>query len=136
MAGRRRSGRTPGCGSEAALIQKPAIRHASDEWSVLFPEPGAWKGVVGIIYWGHKRPLGREYAYQAARGGALRLGVESLGADSRIPGLERGGFTCAGGPALYAWSRSINYEILRLRPIRDSCAVRRRILTADWIFID
>jgi len=122
---------------EFGLIKKPALRHHSDEWSVVFPEPGAWKGVVVILYWGHKTPFGHAYAYQATKDGSLRLGQEAR-APSRIAadGLERGGFTCSGGRALYAWSRSPNYAFLRLRPIQDRCATRRRILAADWTFID
>lgn len=122
---------------EFGLIKKPALRHHSDEWSIVFPEPGAWKGVVVIVYWGLRRPLGHAYAYQATEGGSLRLGSETR-APSRVAadGLERGGFTCPRGMALYAWSRSPNYAYLRLRPIRDSCSPRRRILTADWTFID
>jgi hypothetical protein len=121
---------------EFGLIKQRALRNHSDAWSVLFPEPGAWKGVVGILYWGHKKPLGRLYAYQATRDGKLELGAETLAPDRRVPRLKRGGFTCRQGHALYLWSRSSDYTLLRLRPIRDWCAVRRRILTADWSFID
>jgi len=68
---------------EFGLIKKPALRHHSDEWSVVFPEPGAWKGVVVILYWGHKTPFGHAYAYQATKDGSLRLGQEAR-APSRI----------------------------------------------------
>jgi hypothetical protein len=115
---------------EFGLIKKKALRFHRDAWSVTFPEPGAWKGVVAVSYVGHKNLLGHAYAYEASRSGALRL----IGEKQRR-GLG-GGFTCQSGRALYSWSRSPDYTVLRLRPIRDSCAVRRRILTADWSFID
>jgi hypothetical protein len=115
---------------EFGLIKRPANRYSSDEWSVLFPEPGAWKGIVQIAYVGHRKLLGHAYAYEANRNGALRLIGE------RHRRRLGGGFTCESGQALYAWTRSADYTILRLRPLRDSCAVRRRILTADWSFID
>jgi hypothetical protein len=115
---------------EFGLIKKKALRFHSDVWSVTFPEPGAWKGVVVIAYWGQKNPLGHAYAYEASRKGALHL----LGERHRRE--LGGGFSCPTGQALYSWSRSPDYTLLRLRPIRDSCAVRRKILTADWSFID
>jgi hypothetical protein len=121
---------------EFGLIKKRALRHHSDEWSVVFPEPGAWKGVVTIVYWGQKKPLGHAYAYQASKDGSLRLGPETRAPRRSFPVLEGGGFACTRSPALYAWARSSNYELLRLTPMQDRCAVRRRILSAEWTFID
>jgi hypothetical protein len=80
--------------------------------------------------------MGRRFRRQATRDGKLELGAETLAPDSGVRGLKRGGFTCGQGHAVYLWSRSSDYTLLRLRPIRDGCAVRRRILTADWSFID
>ena len=90
---------------EFGLIKRPANRFSADEWSVLFPEPGAWKGVVVVSYVGHKKLLGHAYAYEATRSGALHLTGER-----HRRGLG-GGFTCKSGAALYSWMRSVNYTV-------------------------
>jgi hypothetical protein len=122
---------------EFGLIKKAAPRRFNDWWSVVFPEPRAWKGVVVIQYVGRPRPLGHSYRYRATQDGSLLLGRE-IPAPARVAagGLERGGFRCPKGQALYAWSRWRNYAALRLRAVRDRCIDRRRILTADLSFID
>ena len=120
---------------EFGLIKRPAIHGGSDEWFVTFPEPGAWRGVVVIGYAGRKlKEPGHAYRYTANRGGTLRLGAETQ-LPEKSP-MVRGAFSCKRGDALYSWMRSADYTLLRLSPIRDSCAVRKRILTADWSFID
>jgi hypothetical protein len=89
---------------------------------------------VAIGYAGRKKDIGHTYRYEADRGGTLRLGAET-----QSPGFAKnpGVFRCpTGGPALYHWTRSDDYTVLRLRAIHDPCAVRQRILEADWSFVD
>jgi alpha-beta hydrolase superfamily lysophospholipase len=115
---------------EFGLIKKRALRFHNDAWFVSFPEPGSWNGVVEIAYGGHQKPLGHAYKYTANRR-TLRLGSEVNRA-----GLKHSGFACGGGGAVYRWTRSENYTILRLSAIQDPCETRRRILEADWSFVD
>jgi hypothetical protein len=110
--------------------EKAALRYHADVWYVLFPEPGAWRGVVEIAYVGSKKPLGHAYAYAANRR-TLRLLHET-----QRPGLKHG-FACDhNGPALYEWTRSDDYTILRFTALEEPCPVRRRILEAEWSFVD
>lgn len=105
--------------------------YTNGAWFVLFPEPGAWRGVVEIAYAGQKQSLGHAYTYAANRR-TLRLRGET-----ERPGLKRGGFTCHNdGPAVYTWTRSDDYTLLRFMAIEEPCAIRRKILEAEWRFID
>jgi hypothetical protein len=116
---------------EFGLVKKPALRFHADVWYVLFPEPGAWSGVVEIGYAGRKAAVGHAYAYTANRR------MVRLGAETQRAGLKRGGFACQhDGPAVYGWTRSDDYTILRFTAIQEPCAIRRTILEAEWRFVD
>jgi hypothetical protein len=60
---------------EFGLVKERALRYHADVWFVLFPEPGARRGVVEIAFAGRKTALGHAYAYTANRR-TLRLGAE------------------------------------------------------------